>query len=304
MRRLPFIKAGLLLLTCLLWAYPLQAKPPAILVTIKPVHSLISNLTRGISQPMLLIEGTQSPHDYALKPSDRRLLNEADLIIYVSPSIEGFMHNLEHKLVRNKLVSLIDTPGLQTLTTRTQHDHPGAEHHEDDRRDGHIWLSVNNARIISQYVYEKLIKFDAPNQWRYASNLQRLNDELGQLEQELKQQLTAIKNQPFLIYHDAFQYFEQEQELSRSFFVTPSPEQQPGIKQVRFLRSIIQQNNIKCVYYEPPYVPGIIETIAEGQQQLNVLPLDPSGALLSAGDRLYFTLMRNIARQLQTCLGS
>ncbi|HEY9050461.1 MAG TPA: zinc ABC transporter substrate-binding protein [Gammaproteobacteria bacterium] len=300
-----YLVRHLLLLTGLLLTMPLQAKPPSILVTIKPVHSLVSGLSLGISKPSLLIEGTQSPHDYALKPSDRRLLSEADLIIYTSPAIEGFMHTLENKLDKNKMIALSELPGIKTLPVRAQHvqgqnmDHD--HHHHDSTIDGHIWLSIENAKIISQQLYQRLIKIDTENRETYAANLQRQLDELTSLQQQIKQQLAEVKNKPFMIYHDAFQYFEQEFGLRQSFFVTPSPEQQPGIKQVLYLRSIIQQNHLKCIFYEPPYVPGILKTITE-DQQVKVLPLDPTGAQLTADDRLYFTLMHNIASQLKTCL--
>lgn len=173
--------------------------------------------------------------------------------------------------------------------------------HHDSDIDGHIWLSIENAKTISQQLYQRLIKIDGENRDRYAENLQRQLDELTSLQQEIKQQLAGMKEKPFMIYHDAFQYFEQEFGLHQSFFVTPSPEQQPGIKQVQYLRSIIQKNHLKCIFYEPPYVPGILKTITE-DQQVKVLPLDPTGAELTADDRLYFTLMHNIASQLQTCL--
>lgn len=289
----------------LLLALPLQAKTPSILVTIKPIHSLVSGLTLGISRPALLIEGTQSPHDYALKPSDRRLLNEADLIIYTGPAIEGFMHTLENKLDKKRLLALSELPGIKTLPVRPQHslkqemDHD--HHHHDSAIDGHIWLSIENAKTISQQLYQWLIKIDGDNRDRYTTNLQRQLDELNALQGQIRQQLIPVKQKPFMIYHDAFQYFEQEFGLQRSFFVTPSPEQQPGIKQVQHLRSIIRENKLKCIFYEPPYVPGILKTITE-DQPVKVLPLDPTGAQLTADDRLYFTLMHNIASQLQTCL--
>ncbi len=146
-----------------------------------------------------------------------------------------------------------------------------------------------------------LIKIDPENREHYTANLHRQLDELDRLQHQIQQQLAEVKNKPFMIYHDAFQYFEQEYGLDHSFFVTPSPEQQPGIKQVRHLRSIIHQNHLKCIFYEPPYVPQILKTITEGQQ-INLLPLDPTGAQLTADDRLYFSLMNNIASQLKNCL--
>ena len=79
----PAFVAGLNLI-----ASPVQAAPKVV-ATIAPVHSLVSGVMAGVAAPDLLLPGGASPHSYALKPSDARMLATADLIVAVGPTLES-----------------------------------------------------------------------------------------------------------------------------------------------------------------------------------------------------------------------
>ncbi|NOR43293.1 MAG: zinc ABC transporter solute-binding protein, partial [Gammaproteobacteria bacterium] len=59
--------------------------PGTIVVSIKPLYSLVAHLTEGISKPVLLMKQMQSPHHYNMRPSERRLLANAKMIIWTGP---------------------------------------------------------------------------------------------------------------------------------------------------------------------------------------------------------------------------
>ena len=40
-----------------------------VVASIKPVHSLVAAVMAGVGKPGLIVEGSGSPHTYALKPS-------------------------------------------------------------------------------------------------------------------------------------------------------------------------------------------------------------------------------------------
>ena len=272
-----------------------------IIVTIKPIHSLVSNLTHGITTPQLLIDGLQSPHDYTLKPSERRSISQADLVIYTSAQIEGFIEKLKDSDNNQGFIELITIPGIHTLESRSLHghDHDPADQHT---LDGHIWLSVNNAKAITNYLFEQLSQKDNNNVAIYSANRDRLLKKLDRLQKTIMNKLTPISNKAFIQFHDAFQYFEDEFGLTSSLYVTSSPEHQSGIRQLRNLKQQIKEQNIRCVFYEPPHIPGILRSLTENTNA-RTLPLEPVGSQLAAGEDLYFNLINNIANQLEECLG-
>jgi len=279
--------------------WQLHAGTAKILVTLKPLHSLVSALTLNISEPELLFDSLQSPHDYTMKPSDRRRINRADIIIYASPSIESFMPTLQSSLSHKKIINLTNIADINLLQARAfdLHGDKKMRHHSD----GHIWLSVNNAIIISQYLSREFIKLDGDNAKKYRSNSRHLITRLKQLKKELQLQMQPVSSQPFLMFHDSFQYFENDFKLTAGLFVTTSPEHKVGIRHIRDLKNKIQQQNIRCVFYEPPYIPKIIQTITEGQA-VQLTALEPMGIEYQAGHEQYFKLLRNISNKLYHCL--
>ena len=49
-----------------------------VVVSIKPVHSLVAGVMQGVGEPGLLVKGTGSEHSYSLRPSEARALERAE----------------------------------------------------------------------------------------------------------------------------------------------------------------------------------------------------------------------------------
>ena len=267
-------------------------------MSIKPLHSLVSGLTQGITEPDLLLNGSQSPHDYHMRPSERRLIQRADTIIIASPQIESFVAQLQTELKDKRFIALSEIPGIKTLPARST-DNDGHNHHHDI--DGHLWLSIDNAITFLRHLSIVLAGDDPTNRDRYFQNRDHLIKKLQALKQQLGDQLSPLSNKPFITFHDAFQYFENEFNLHNGRFVTINPEHKPGIKQIRHLKQQIQQQQIQCIFYEPPQIPKIINILNENKQ-MQVWPLEPLGNFLNPGAELYFQLLSNTAQQLYNCL--
>jgi zinc transport system substrate-binding protein len=285
---------GILTLLC---STALTAAPPVMVVTLKPLHSLVSGLVAGISQPALLLQGTQSPHDYQLKPSERRVLDSADVIIYASDSVESFIPSLRRSLGQKKVIELARIPGLNALPARASHEHSA---HEADL-DGHIWLSTANARVMVEYLGSWLIQHDAANKAAYLANRDRLLKKIDALELHLKQQLEPVRNRPFLQFHDALQYFETEFGLEQGLYATTGAEHSPGARHVQSLQQQVRSKDIQCFFYEPPQAPKILLTL-DVSGQARKYPLDIHGSQLQPGEQLYFDLLEQIGNQMQHCL--
>ena len=277
------------------------SEPLNILTTIKPIHSLVSNLTRGIKQPDLLISGIQSPHDFQMKPSDRRKIASANIIIYVSDNIESYIPEISNTFSKQQTVIALDRiAGIQQLPTRSVDEHAGHHSHHAEF-DGHIWLSIENAIVISRHLYNEFVKHDPENLSIYLQNRNLLLARLQQLKTGITDKLKQLRQKPYLTFHDAFQYFESEFNLTGSHFVTSNPEHISGIQSIQRLKKLMQTENISCIYYEPPRIPKIIHTLKENTTA-RALPLDPVGTEFHAGENLYFELLDTIANQLSDCL--
>ena len=269
-----------------------------VLASIKPLHSLVSHITEGISQPEILLSQQQSAHHFQLRPSQKRMLNQADIFFYASDNIEGFVPALRDSIKSIRFIQLADAPGIKTLPARSiHHDHSTSQYNID----GHIWLSIENAKQISRYIAGILSKADSPHAADYQKNLSVLLLKLEKLHEDNLKRLNSIRDEPLLIYHDAYQYFELENKLSHSYFVTSNPEHTPGIKRIKELRRLIKTENIQCIFYEPPNIPPLLKTLAEGRA-IRFATIDPAGTLIPAGKQHYFKLMRQTASTLYNCL--
>lgn len=294
-----------------------------VVATIKPIHSLAAAVMAGVGEPRLLIDGAGSPHTFALKPSDAKALNEADLILRVSDGLEPFMIKILKSLPKTaRVVTLEEVPGLTLHAQRTggtfeEHAHAG-DHahgkggHKHDKaghkqgkpeagRDGHIWLDPANAKLIAGHIAEVLAT-EAPEQaGRFRSNLKTLLDRLDQLSAELEGSLRPLSGRPYIVFHDAYQYLERRYNLSPVGSVTISPDLMPSAKRLAALRRKISALKAVCVFAEPQFEPKLVRTVVEGIST-RTGTLDPLGAAVPAGSDLYFTVMRALASDLKACL--
>ena len=197
---------------------------PKVVVTIKPIHSLVIGVMAGVGKPELLLSGAQSPHTFTLRPSDIRKLGDADLIVWVGQDFETFLsHTLQSLLPRTRVLQLQSSRGIAQLPIRhggvweDRHNHAETEPEAQSEQhiDPHIWLSPQNAREIVTLVKEALIEIDPEHAEQYQTNARELKTRLNDLEQELFTRMTPVQWVPFIVFHDAYQYFERQYQLQR-----------------------------------------------------------------------------------------
>lgn len=282
--------------------------PPKVVVSIKPIHSLVARLLDGIATPRLLVTGAGSPHTFALKPSDVRALNDADVFVRVSDALEPFTRAIVRSLPQMvEVVTLSEVPGVKLLDRRTgatfeTHEHGGDEHeHNGGVADGHIWLDPENAKAIVAELARVLSRRSPEHSARIMENAARLATDIDAMTSDIAADTAALKGKPFVVFHDAYQYFERRFGLDAAGAITVSPEQQPSAKRLVELRRRIASLNAVCVFAEPRFQPGLVAAITEGSNA-HVGTLDPEGSGLEPGPDLYITLMRNLATGFRTCL--
>ena len=307
--------AGLLLLPLVA-----LADEPRVVASINPVHSLVAGVMRGVGEPLRLVSGGASPHDYSLKPSEARAINQAQVVFWIGPDLEGFLirplDNIKDKV---RVVALLDAPGMTVLPLREggawephghgEHGHEtpedGDDHdHGHDRQvdhDPHVWLDPVNAIAMARRIMTVLGEVDVAHRADYQRNGAALIERLDHLNQRLATELAPVRQQPYLVFHDAYQYFEQRYDLDAIGSVTMNAERRPGAKRVADIQARIRDLQVRCVFSEPQFQPALVETIIAGSAVRRGV-LDPLGAELPPGPDAYFQLLQGLATSLRACL--
>ncbi len=192
---------------------------------------------------------------------------------------------------------------------KDDHDeHEGHGHHEDGHKghahgehDTHIWLAPHNAREMVEVIAETLAKVDPANAGKYEANAEKVARRIDKLDHEIEEALAKVKDRPYLVFHDAYQYFERRYGLGAVGSISVSPERKPGAKRVAELRHVIEDNKAVCIFAEPQFPPNIVQTLVEGTKARSGV-LDPVGGSLPPGPDAWFALMNNLAKSLQICL--
>lgn len=276
---------------------------PKVLATLKPVHSLVAGVMEGAGQPDLLIGGALSEHSYALKPSDARKVRDATLIFEVGPDMETYLSGAL-ATASGRVVALEQAPGVKKIAARQgglwgdDHDHDG---HAHGGTDPHVWLDPQNAIAFTRAIADALARTDPAHAGLYRANAARRIALLQGLDRELAATLAPVKDRPYLVFHDAYHYFEARYALKPAGAVTVAPDRPVGARRIAELRQTVASGRALCLFREPQFPPKLIETLDQ-DTKAHIGVLDPLGADLQPGPNLYPKLMRNLAQSLVRCL--
>ena len=333
-KKLPFILSILSFLTIFV---PANAEIKVV-ATIKPIHSLASYLMDGIGKPDLIVDGYASPHGFALKPSHAKMIQNADIIFWVGEDIESFLEKpLKTIAKKAEKIELMEIKGLTKLKFRERnifeghddhghkeddhddhakkeddhddhghddehkednHDDHGHEGHAHGEFDPHIWLDPMNAKVILSEMAEHLIENDQKNKGKYEANLKKAHKDLDKLTKKVKSELN--KDFKSIVFHDAYQYFEERFGINILGAFTVNTDVMPGAEQLAEIREVIEHDKVSCIFSEPQFNPDIIKAVAKDTNVATGV-IDPLGATLNPGKDLYFDLIGNMSKSFKGC---
>jgi zinc transport system substrate-binding protein len=327
-----------------------QAESRTVVATILPIHSLVAGLVGEIHAVEVLLPASASPHGYAMRPSEARTLQNAELLVWVGPDLETFLERpLSEPLGGRTVISLMDDLELDLLPVRKggiwelhdhdahdaahghdhhghdheprkdapaghdhgHHDHGHADEHQDHREpvpavqdpDPHLWLSPAVTRQIAVGLTERLALWDPAHAEAFERNRDALIARIDALEADIARQLEPVRDRPFLVFHDAYQYFEHHFGLNAAGSITLDPALSPGARRVQELRTRLQTDDVSCLFTEPQFRPALAQTLVEGTKT-DLGELDPVGSELEPGPDAWFLLMQNLADDLTDCLSA
>ncbi|MDB2700041.1 zinc ABC transporter substrate-binding protein [Alphaproteobacteria bacterium] len=327
----------------------LATETTGVISTIQPINSLVSAVIGNTGKSITIIPSEQSPHDFKLKPSDVKVLQNGNIIFYVSNHLESSITKVFKNLPKNiKLINLMEESGVNHLAIRDndaweRHDHHGHDDHDDHDKHGkkhddhddhekhgkkhddhddhekhgkkhddhddhekeddvHVWLSPDNAIKIVKKVNKVLSLYFPENSKIYNDNTTKFIDKIRNLKMELVKELSPIKNKPYIVFHDAYQYFEKTFELNAVGSVALEGDIASSPKQISFIKDKIVKSKALCVFQEPQFDSKLVKIVVEGTDA-KIGTLDPLGVNISKNKDFYLQLITNMAKSLKECLG-
>ncbi|WP_456269125.1 zinc ABC transporter substrate-binding protein [Kushneria sp. AK178] len=320
------------------------ADVPRVAVDIAPVHSLVSQVMGDLGSPQMVMPPGASPHGYSMRPSEASTLDSADVVFWIGPALTPWLADSIQTLAGDAdAIMLLDAPGTHRLDYRDGatfeahgHDHDHDEHHghghddEHDHAEGHdhdhahngghahgdehghshtglnphAWLDPHNARAWLAVMAETLAEADPEHADTYRHNAQAAQQRLDALIADTEQRLQDDHDTRFIVFHDAYQYFEERFDVHAAGAISIGDASSPGPARIRELQDRVTSLNVQCVFSEPQYNPRMIDSIF-GDMPINTsIVLDPLGAGIDPGPELYDELITHIATSIDECAES
>ena len=307
---------------------------PKVAVDISPVHSLVSRVMLGVGTPDLIVQAGASPHGYTLRPSEAKALQDAQMVFWMgeslSPWMEGALDTLSSDATIITLLERDETILLEfregAMFEEHDHDDHGDEKHDDHgdekhddhgdekhddhgdhedhgSHDPHAWLSPDNARIWLNLIASQLSIVDPENAGTYFANAAAGRLEIEALKAEVNSLLEPVRGKKFIVFHDAYQYFEEAFKISASGAISLGDASKPSPARIAEIQGRIEEESIDCVLSEPQFNKGLVATVMAGSNA-NTNVIDPLGVGLKPGPNLYNELIRDMTKTLVDCFES
>lgn len=310
-----------------LLAAPAFAEVPQVVADIAPVHGLVARVMAGVGEPALLMPPGASPHHYAMRPSEAAALSGADVVFMVGPELTPWLGRpLESLAFGAGQVPLLHAAGTTMLPVRQtalfgggddghghdhashdhdhDHDHDHADHdhgdHAHEGPDPHAWLDPENGKAWLAAIAAELSRLDPENAATYAANTSAGAEEIDAAADDVRAELATVPGLRFIVFHDAYQYFENRFDFPAAGAIAISDAAPSGPTRIAELRDRIAALGIDCALSEPQFDPDLVATVLDGAEARTAV-LDPLGTGLATGPEFYPALIRSAGTALASC---
>lgn len=279
----------------------LATAQPRVLVSIKPLQLIFSEIAGDAAQVDLLLDPGASPHLYNLKPSDIAKLNDAEALVWIGPRMETFLAKVVMS-VKPKRSILLQQELSHHLSHKGDHHEDAHDHgHEDHSHDAHLWLSPELGPEIAKIAAELLSELNPGQAPQIRQRLANFNKSLAAADQSNQELLTPVRNIGFIVTHDAYGRFVEHYGLNQVGALTISPERTPGARHVTQLRQQLESSKARCILLEPQIKPRYMEALTAGLS-IREEVIDPLGAEIEPGAGAYARFLTDMAEDIHRCL--
>ncbi|CAN0460017.1 unnamed protein product, partial [Phaeothamnion confervicola] len=226
---------------------------------------------------------------------------------------------LEHKLGQvsggdavggKTFTALSEVAGIKTLPVRqggtfeVHEEHEGEEHDDHDEAilkfDPHVWLDPENVKAMTNAVAADLSKIDPEHAKTYEANAAAYVASLDQLMADISAETKPIQDKPFVVFHDAYQYFEKRFGLTAVGSISDVSAAAPSAKRLNEIRSKLEETKAVCVFREPQFDAKYVTVVLEGSKAKPGV-LDPIGSDITPGPKAYAELLTKLAKGATDC---
>ncbi|MAL98680.1 MAG: ABC transporter substrate-binding protein [Alteromonadaceae bacterium] len=295
---------------------PAQAdEKPRVVVSIQPLALLVSEVAGDMVELSTLVESGQSPHSFQLRPSGRRSLAEADLIVWVGPSLELFLQKLmSQEALRNKALALGPNPDADVVASPDEHDHgpvaelgegvheePGHGHaHDEGSEDPHIWLDPAFALSMAQSIAATLKQSTGIDKAQVDRNLEAFESRLDKVDRKIRQRFANARPVSIFTYHEAFGRFAEHYGLDIAGSLTFSPEVQPGAQRLSRVLERLRSAESPCILTEPQFDRQWWRSVTDGID-VTISSWDPLATGIAAEPGGYTQFLEGLADAALRC---
>ena len=304
-------------LSAALWGTTAQHADAAVVASLKPLGFIASAIADGVTETQVLLPDGASEHDYSLRPSDAKRLQNADLVVWIGPEMEAFMDKSSQSIPDNKKVTIAQLDGVKPLLMKgaddddhdagdgDDHDHAHGEkgdaHHHHGEYNMHLWLSPEIARLSAVAIHDKLVELMPQSRARLDANLKDFEANLAATDKQVASELAPVKGKGYFVFHDAYGYYEKHYGLTPLGHFTVNPEIQPGAQRLHQIRTQLVEQKATCVFAEPQFRPAVVESVARGTS-VRMGTLDPLGTNIKLSKESYPAFLTQLATQYASCL--
>ncbi|HCR3982883.1 TPA: zinc ABC transporter substrate-binding protein ZnuA [Kluyvera ascorbata] len=304
-------------LSMALWGSAAQRADAAVVASLKPLGFIASAIADGVTETQVLLPDGASEHDYSLRPSDAKRLQNADLVVWIGPEMEAFMDKSTQSISTAKKVTISQLDGVKPLLMKGadddgdegaeegDHDHAHGEkgdaHHHHGEYNMHLWLSPEIARLSAVAIHDKLVELMPQSRARLDANLKDFEANLAATDKQVANELAPVKGKGYFVFHDAYGYYEKHYGLTPLGHFTVNPEIQPGAQRLHQIRTQLVEQKATCVFAEPQFRPAVVESVARGTN-VRMGTLDPLGTNIQLSKESYPAFLTQLATQYASCL--
>jgi zinc transport system substrate-binding protein len=285
----------------------------AVVASMKPLGFIASAIADGVTDTQVLLPDGASEHDYSLRPSDVKRLQNADLVVWIGPEMEAFMDKSTQSIAEQKKVTIAQLDGVKPLLMKgadDDDDEHGHEHANGEKSDGghhhgiynmHLWLSPEIARLSAVAIHDKLLELMPQSRAKLDANLKDFEAKLAATDKQVSNELAPLKGKGYFVFHDAYGYYEKHYGLTSLGHFTVNPEIQPGAQRLHEIRTQLVEQKATCVFAEPQFRPAVIEAVARATS-VRMGTLDPLGIGIKLGKDSYPQFLSQLGHQYSSCL--
>jgi zinc/manganese transport system substrate-binding protein len=204
----------------------------------------------------ILIPVGVDPHEFEPKPTDLKIVGEAQLILLSAKHMEGYVGKLKESTgTKGALVEVGD--GFSSLKMKA----------EDDPNkvvdDPHWWHSVANVQKATKIVRDELTKVSPADKQAFADNAAKYLAKLDALQQWAKVEVAKLPRdkRKLVTSHDAFQYFAKENGFTIFAIEGISSADMPSSKKVGDIIAVIKTQGVKAIFPESIENPKVLTEI-------------------------------------------